>query len=103
MDRNPCPKFSPLIMFTSRTVVISSLHAALLETYDQSRMDRDRSCRASVSFLYLHVQSGKPRLTFVSEGNPLRRLLLGSNNVSIFTVVSPLDGLPVTPERGTAQ
>jgi len=92
-----------LIVVTSRAVVVSCLHTALLETYDQSRTDRDRSCLVSRKVPYRSGPRGKPRLTLVSEGKPLRRLLLGSNKNSLFTVVLLPNGLPVTSERGTAE
>jgi hypothetical protein len=49
--------------------------------------------------LYRRAPRGNPRLTFVSDGNPLRRLLLGSNQNSLFMAFSFQNGLPVTSER----
>jgi hypothetical protein len=65
------------------------LHAALLEIYGRIRMDKDHSGPVSRKVLYRRQQRGKPRLTLVSEGNPFRRLLLGSNQNSLFMAVSP--------------
>ena len=46
---------------------------ASLETYGRSRMDRDHFCLASRRAPRHCGRRGKPRLTFVSDGNPLRR------------------------------
>ena len=61
-------------------------------------MDKDRSCQVSRTVLCRYRLRGKPRLSFVSDGNPLRRLLLGSNQNSLFMAVLLSNGLPVTPE-----
>ena len=45
---------------------------------------------------------GKPRLTLVSDGNPLRRLLLRSKKNSVPMAVSPWMDLPVTSRGETA-
>ena len=73
-------------------------HTALLETYGRSRMDRDHFCLASRRAPGHCGRRGKPRLTFVSDGNPLPRWLLGSKKNSLLTAVSTSDGLPVTSE-----
>ena len=71
------PFLLSFVVVTFCAVVTSGLHAALLETCGWTRTDRDRSCPASQRAPYRHGPCGNPRLTFVSEGNPLRRLLLG--------------------------
>ena len=63
-------------------VVMSGLHTALLETCGLTRRDRDHSRPVSRRAPYRRGPYGNPRLTFVfqtglSDGNPLRRLLLG--------------------------
>jgi molybdopterin synthase sulfur carrier subunit len=52
-------------------------------------MDRDHSCPVSRRALSRYGRLGNPRFTLVSEGNPLRRLLLGSKKNSLVTAVSP--------------
>jgi hypothetical protein len=67
-------------------------HTAVLEICDQKRTDKDLCVPASRIAPYRGARFGKPRLIFVSEGNPLRRLLLRSKKNSAFMAVSPLDG-----------
>jgi len=79
----------PLVMVTSGAVILSRLHTTLPETYGRSRTDRDHSCQVSRRVLSRNGSRGNPRLTLVSDGNPFRRLLLGSKKNSLFTAVSP--------------
>src|ERR1039458_4041230 len=67
-----------VVMVTCDAVVKPRPHAALLETCGPSRMGKGHFCRASRTTLCPHARRGNPRLTLVSDGNPLRRLLLGS-------------------------
>lgn len=90
----------PLVMVTSCAVVLSRLHATLLETYGRSRTDRDHSYRASRRVLSRNGSRGKPRLTLVSDGNPFRRLLLGSKKNSLFTAVSPFKWIARHTRKG---
>jgi hypothetical protein len=71
---------------------MARLHAAVLEICVLIRTDTGLSVLASRTVPYRNGPLGKPRLTLVSDGNPLRRLLLCSNKNSVFTAVSPLDG-----------
>src|SRR5450759_1285812 len=87
-------------MFTSRTVVMPRRHAALLETCGRSRMDRGHSYPISRRALFHHGRRGNPRFTLVSDGNPLRRLLLGSKKNSLFTAVSPSRWIARHTRRG---
>jgi len=79
----------PLVMVTSGAVILSRLHTTLPETYGRSRTDRDHSYQVSRRVLSRNGSRGNPRLTLVSDGNPFRRLLLGSKKNSLFTAVSP--------------
>ncbi len=74
-------------------------HAAFPETCVPNRRDTDRCGPASHRAPYRRVQRGNPRFTFVSEGKPLRRLLLISNSNSSFMTVLLPDGLPVTSQK----
>jgi len=65
-------------MVAKRSVVKPRLHAALLEIYGPNRMGMGRSARAFQIAPCHNELLGKPRLTIVSDGNPLRRLLLRS-------------------------
>ncbi len=67
-----------VVMVTCDAVVKPGPHAALLETCGPSRMGKGHFCRASRTALCPHARRGNPRLTLVSDGDPLRRLLLGS-------------------------
>jgi len=78
---------------TKRSVVKADSHAAILETGVQIRTDMDLSVLASRIALCQNEPLGKPRLTLVSDGNPLRRLLLRSKWNSVFMAISPVDGL----------
>jgi hypothetical protein len=76
-------------MVTLHPVVVAALHATLLENGGQNRTDTDRSGRVFQEAPCRYRSRGKPRFTFVSDGNPLRRLLLGSNRNSVYIAVSP--------------
>jgi hypothetical protein len=67
-----------VVMATCGAVVKPGPQAALPETCGPSRMGKGHFCRASRTALCPHARRGNPRLTLVSDGNPLRRLLLGS-------------------------
>jgi hypothetical protein len=79
-------------MVAERSVVMAHFHAAVLEICIQIRTDTGLSDLASRIAPCQSEPHGKPRLTLVSDGNPLRRLLLRSNKNSAFMAVSPLDG-----------
>jgi hypothetical protein len=75
-----------------RSVVKTRSHAAILEICVPIRTDTGLSV---LTFRIAPCQNeplGKPRLTLVSEGNPLRRLLLRSKLNSVLMAVSPVDG-----------
>src|SRR5712691_3756354 len=87
-------------MVSRRAVVTAGPHTALLETYVRSRKGKDRSCPVSRRALSRHARRGKPRLTLVSDGNPLRRLLLGSwKKVAVHGSLSFQMDLPVTSRK----
>ena len=65
-------------MVSRHAVELTGPHAAFLETYVLSRKGKDHSGPVSQAALFRRAPRGKPRLTLVSDGNPLRRLLLGS-------------------------
>jgi hypothetical protein len=67
-----------VVMATCGAIVKPGPQAALPETCGPSRMGKGHFCRASRTALCPHARRGNPRLTLVSDGNPLRRLLLGS-------------------------
>ena len=71
-------KLLAMVMVTPGTVEKPGLQAALFKSCGPSRTGRGHFCRASRRALCPHGQRGNPRLTLVSEGNPLRRLLVGS-------------------------
>lgn len=78
-------------------------HAAVLEICAQIRTDTGPSVLASRIAPCQSEPVGKPRLTLVSDGNPLRRLLLVSKKNSLFMAVSPFwMDLPVTSRRGNS-
>lgn len=92
--------YLPLVMVSRRAIVTARPHAALLETYVRIRKGKDRSCPASRGALSRHARRGKPRLTLVSDGNPLRRLLLGSRKkVAVHGSLSFQMDLPVTSRK----
>ncbi len=94
--------YLPLVMVSRRAVVTACPHTALLETGDRSRKGKDRSCPVSRRALYRHARRGKPRLTSVSDGNPLRRLLLGSwKKVAVHGSLSFQMDLPVTSRKAS--
>lgn len=86
------PSSLSLVMVACCSVVTAGSHTALLEIYDRNRTDTGHSVPASPIALCRSEPLGKPRLTFVSDGNPFRRLLLGSKKNSLLMAVSPLDG-----------
>src|SRR5271166_6034897 len=88
-------------MFTSYAVVMPCRHTALLEICDRSHTDRDRSCPVSRRALSRYGRGGNPRFTLVSDGNPLRRLLLGSKKNSLSTAVSPFRWIARHIRRGS--
>jgi len=79
-------------MVAERSVVMACSHTAILEICVQIRTDTGLSVLAFRTVPCHCEPLEKPRLTLVSDGNPLRRLLLRSKNDSVFTAVSPLDG-----------
>ena len=86
-------------MVAERSVVLACPHAAILEICVQIHMDTDLSVLASRLALFHSEPLGKPRLTLVSDGNPLRRLLLRSKKNSVFTAVFPYGWIcPSHPE-----
>lgn len=76
----PCPFRLTLscVVVSLHAVVRQTPHAALLETYVRSRKGKGHSGPAFQTALCRHARRGKPLLTLVSDGKPLRRLLLGS-------------------------
>jgi hypothetical protein len=86
------PFYLSLVVVAERSVVMARSHTAVLEICAQNRTDMDLCVLAFRIAPYRSARFGKPRLTFVSEGNPLRRLLLRSKKNSAFMEVSPLDG-----------
>jgi hypothetical protein len=88
-------------MVADRSVVVACSHTAILEICVQIRTGTGLSVLAFRTVLCQREPLGKPRLTLVSDGNPLRRLLLRSQNISVFTAVSPFGWIcPSHPERG---
>ena len=69
-------------MVTERSVVVAGSHAAILEICVPSRTDMDLSVPTSRIVPCQSEPRGKPRLTFVSDGKPRRRLLLCSKKNS---------------------
>src|ERR1700741_1429244 len=89
-------------MVADRTVVLACAHAAILEICAQTCTDMGLFVLASRIVPCQSEPLGKPRLTLVSDGNPLRRLLLRSKKNSVFTAVSPFGWiLPITSRRGS--
>jgi hypothetical protein len=87
-------------MVAERSVVMTRSHAAVLEICAQIRTDTGLSVLASRIAPCQSEPLGKPRLTPVSDGNPLRRLLLRSNKNSVFMAVSPFGWIcPSHPEE----
>jgi len=90
-------------MVADRTVVLACAHAAILEICAQTRTDMGLSVLASRIVPCQSEPLGKPRLTLVSDGNPLRRLLLRSKKNSVFTAASPFGWIcPSHPEGEAA-
>ena len=90
-------------MVADRTVVLACAHAAILEICAQTRTDMGLFVLASRIVPCQSEPLGKPRLTLVSDGNPLRRLLLRSKKNSVFTAVSPFGWIcPSHPEGEAA-
>src|SRR5512132_561904 len=86
-------------MVAERSVVLACSHAAILEICVQNHTDTGLSVLASRLALFHSELLGKPRLTLVSDGKPLRRLLLRSKKNSVFTAVSPYGWIcPSHPE-----
>jgi len=85
---------SPLavVVVSPRAVVAAATHTALLEICVPNHKGRDHFGPASQRALYPRVQRGNPRFTFVSEGKPLRRLLVFSYRNSSFTAFLLPDG-----------
>jgi hypothetical protein len=81
-----------LVVVAKRSVVKAGSHAAILESGVRIRTDMGLSDLASRIALCQNEPVGKPGLTLVSDGNPLRRLLLRSKWNSVFMAISPLDG-----------
>ena len=71
-------KHLAVVMVSCDAVVKPGPHAALLETCGPSRIGKGHFCRASRTALCPHAPRGNPRFTLASDGNPLRRLLVGS-------------------------
>ena len=67
-----------LIVVAERSVVKAQLHAAIFEICVQIRTDTGLCVLVSQPVPCQNELLGKPRLTRVSEGYPLRRLLLRS-------------------------
>lgn len=65
-------------MVSLRSVISTGPHAAFLEIYVLNRKGRDHSFPVSLAVPCHRVQRGNPRFTLVSDGNPLRRLLVRS-------------------------
>jgi hypothetical protein len=76
-----------VVMVSLRSVIPTGLHAAFLEIYFRNRMGTDRSGPTSQRAPYRSVQRGNPRFTLVSDGKPLRRLLVISKRNSFSTCV----------------
>lgn len=72
------PDSLALIVITVGSVVPAVCQAAVLENGGLIHTDKDHFGLASQKAPYLREPLGKPRLTLVSDGKPLRRLLLGS-------------------------
>ena len=90
-------------MVADRAVVLACVHAAILEICAQTRTDMGLSVLASRIVPCQSEPLGKPRLTLVSDGNPLRRLLLRSKKNSVFTALSPFGWIcPSHPEGEAA-
>jgi hypothetical protein len=78
-------------------------HTAVLEICVQTRTDTDLCVLASRITPCQSEPLGKPRLTLVSDGNPLRRLLLRSKKNSLLMAVSPFGWIcPSHPEGEAA-
>ena len=86
---NRAPRCSSLVVVTQRPVVAARPHAAILEICVPSRTDMDLSVLTSQAIPCQRAPRGKPRVTFVSDGNPLRRLLLRSKRNSSLIAVLP--------------
>jgi hypothetical protein len=87
------------IVVSLRPVVPPGFHTAFFEISGQSRKDMDHSVPAFPSAPYYRAQRGKPHFTLLSDGKPLRRLLVGSYENSSFTAALLVDGLPVTSRK----
>src|SRR5450631_1491924 len=99
----PCPRYLSLVVVAERPVVKACSHATILEICAQIRTDTGLAFLASRIAPCQNEPLGKPRLTLVSDGNPLRRLLLRSKLNSVSTAVSPFGWIcPSHPEGETA-
>jgi hypothetical protein len=85
---------SPLavVVVSPRAVVAAATQTAILEICVPNHKGRDHFGPTSQRALYPRVQRGNPRFTFVSEGKPLRRLLVVSYRNSSFTAFLLPDG-----------
>jgi hypothetical protein len=88
-----------VVMVSPRAVEPAAPHAAFPETCVPNRRGTDRCGPASPRAPYRRAPRGKPRFTFVSEGKPLRRLLLTSNRNSSCMTFLLRNGLPVTSRK----
>ena len=79
-------------MVSPRAVVEAATHTALVEICVPNHKGRDHFGPTSQRVPYPRVQRGKPRFTFVSEGKPLRRLLVISYRNSSSTAFLLPDG-----------
>ena len=82
------------VVVPRRSIEAPALHAAPLESVAASRTGRDRYVRASRSAQRFPCTTRSPRFTWVSLGNPFRRLLVRSKAGEVVVGVLGRHGAP---------
>ena len=83
---------SSVVVVSSRAVKVAATHTAFLEICVPSHRGTDHCCPTSLRVPYRREPRGKPRFTLVSDGKPLRPLLVLSKSDSFFMALLLPDG-----------